>query len=293
MVSLILSDVIDNPLQFIASGPTIAQSLDIKLLQTIIEKYSPKLKEPLPSPVSAALESAIQIGSVSCPFVDNCIQNVLIGSNTMAIEAASAAAKYCGYDVIVLSQTVQGEAKEVGRGFANFAGLLLDKMRNIVTISMRDLTQIFEPFFSLDENLFPLVQNISPHTCKNICVISGGEPTVTVSGSGIGGRNQEMALAFAKHLGEMDTSRNTYSDIVFASIATDGQDGPTDAAGAFVFGNSWSEAIKDGLNPDISLANNDSYTFFHNFNSGRNLITTGITGTNVMDLHILLLMHKH
>ncbi len=114
---------------------------------------------------------------------------------------------------------------------------------------------------------------------KKICLISGGETTVTVQGNGLGGRNTELALAFAQEIAGLD-------GITLLSAGTDGTDGPTDAAGAIVDGQTIRKANAKGLDPVVYLKHNDSYTFFKNTGE---LLVTGSTGTNVMDIQIILL----
>jgi len=111
------------------------------------------------------------------------------------------------------------------------------------------------------------------------CLIAGGEPTVNVRGKGFGGRNLELALAVAREIKGLPKT-------VFLSAGTDGTDGPTEAAGAMVDGRTWGRAVKKGVSPEKKLENNDSYHFFQDAGG---LVITGPTGTNVMDVHILLI----
>ena len=127
-----------------------------------------------------------------------------------------------------------------------------------------------------------------------LCLISGGEPVVNVRGTGIGGRNQELALAFAVEAGRIISPRLRQEyEIGFLSAGTDGIDGPTDAAGAIVDASTLMEAAaSQHLDPLAFLAENDSYTFFDKFNDGQSLIRCGHTGTNVMDVHAITIRKR-
>jgi len=171
-------------------------------------------------------------------------QSVIVGSNLLACLAAASAASEMGLRSQVLTTYVEGEAREVGRVLA---GLLRE----------------------VDASGHPLA--------RPCLLVAGGETTVAVRGQGLGGRNQELALAAAFGLRGL---RN----VLLASIGTDGNDGPTDAAGAFVDGSTLERAAALGLDAQQSLADNDSYTFFDRLGD---LIRTGPTNTNVNDLYLL------
>ena len=131
----------------------------------------------------------------------------------------------------------------------------------------------------------------------NLCLISGGETTVTVKGEGQGGRNQELALAFSLKLyhlqQQMPSSSISLANIALVAFGTDGQDGPTDAAGAIGQASIVSAAMKQGLDAEMYLKQSDSYSFFSMLDGGRYHIKTGLTGTNVMDLHLILFITSH
>jgi hydroxypyruvate reductase len=171
--------------------------------------------------------------------------NRFIGSNQIALNAASQKAGALGYHPLILANAIEGEAREVAKFLAAVAKQL--KMNG-------------QPVPS------------------PACILSGGEPTVTLKGEGKGGRNQELALAAGIEIEGLN-------DIVIASVGTDGTDGPTDAAGGFADGEMMKKARKRQLQPVDFLARNDSYPFLENLGY---LIKTGPTGTNVMDIHIIL-----
>ena len=118
-----------------------------------------------------------------------------------------------------------------------------------------------------------------------VCLLAGGEPTVQLQGSGKGGRNQELALHVGVELGRQPLGP---VDVLFLSGGTDGQDGPTKVAGAWVTSDFSSQASAESLDVAAFLADNDSYTFFSRFQGGTHLLHTGLTGTNVMDVHLLI-----
>jgi hydroxypyruvate reductase len=169
----------------------------------------------------------------------------LVGTNLQALQAAAAKAEQLGFRPLILSSKVEGEAREVAKFYAGIA---------------REIQSSGNPLGA------------------PACILCGGETTVTLQGSGKGGRNQELALAMALRLAGT-------SNIVFLSGGTDGTDGPTEAAGALADGETVGRALSLGLDPVDSLRRNDSYHFFRQLND---LIVTGPTRTNVMDVYLFL-----
>jgi hydroxypyruvate reductase len=172
-------------------------------------------------------------------------QNVIVGNNILAIRAAKEKAEQLGYRTLTLSSSIEGESKEVAKAHAATAKEILHSGHPIG---------------------------------RPACLLSGGETTVVVRGQGLGGRNQEFALAAAMSLKGSE-------GVVILSGATDGTDGPTDAAGAIVDGTTVSRAEMRGMDPQYYLENNDSYHFFEALGD---LLITGPTYTNVMDLRLVL-----
>lgn len=172
-------------------------------------------------------------------------RNVVIGSNALAVDAAAKEAMRLGFHTLVLSTFIEGEAREVARVHAAIAKEIHARARPIA---------------------------------RPACIISGGEPTVTIRGKGLGGRNQEFALAAAIEIAGLPNT-------VILSAGTDGTDGPTDAAGAMADGTTLARAEVLGLSAPAYLRNNDSYHFFE---ATGDLIKTGPTGTNVADIQLLL-----
>lgn len=247
LVSLILSDVVGDDLDVIASGPTVPDSSRFKDCMKILNRY--QIKNKIPKSILNHIESGISNKIPETPKADDPAfkrtQNLIIGSNIESLAAAREKAESLGYDVILLSSMIEGETRHIAHAHGAIA---------------REILKTGNP--------------LSPPAC----ILSGGETTVTITGNGRGGRNQEFALAAALDItGE--------KNIVVLSGGTDGNDGPTDAAGAVSDTYTIKQAEDLGLDPDAFLANNDSYHFFQKMNS---LLITGPTNTNVMDVRIVL-----
>lgn len=247
VVSLILSDVIGDHLDVIASGPTAADPTTFGEAIGILKRY--RLGEKTPPAVMALLRRGMRGEIPETPKEGSLflarVENRIIGSNRQALEAAAKTARSLGCAVKILSTELTGEARDMGRQLARQA----------------------------------LSATANKSTHGSICLLAGGETTVTVRGQGKGGRNMELALAFAIEIAG-------HNGITLLSAGTDGTDGPTDAAGAIVDGNTVARAREKGLDPRQFLADNDSYTFFQKCGG---LLITGATGTNVMDLQIVLI----
>lgn len=248
VVSLILSDVIGDPLDVIASGPTAPDSSTFRDAVAVLKKYG--LEEKVPKSVLTVLRQGVDGVISETPKQDDRlfsrVENAIVGSNNLATQAAQKKAAELGYETIVLGSDFAGEASAL-------ATLLTEQA---LTIQLE----------------------LSRKKIRQLCLIAGGETTVKVTGTGLGGRNTEMALVVAKQLAGK-------KGITFLSAGTDGTDGPTDAAGAMVDGDTISNARAAGIDPDAFLANNDSYHFFKATNG---LLITGPTGTNVMDVQVVL-----
>ena len=244
-LSLILSDVVGNPLASIASGPTVVEARpEPSAALAVVERYG--LRDQLPAGVLHYLTHGTGPLLGDAPQVDN----RLVGSNRQAGEAAAAAARDLGFAAEWLADDWQGEARDLGRRFA-------------------ELVCRAPGPSPLRQRASPFAEDQRPR-----CYVAGGESTVTVRGAGRGGRNQEAALAAAQVL---DSLPNT----AVATIATDGVDGPTDAAGALVTGDTLRRARALGLDVARALAENDSYPCLEALGA---LLFTGPTGTNVGDL---------
>ncbi len=235
VIALILSDVIGDDLDVIGSGPTVGDRATVADARAVLKKYL--VEEP-----HGVLRETPKPGDTRLSRV----QNVIVGSNRLAMDAAAAKAKELGYKPLILSTFIDGETRDVAAMHAAIAK--------------------------------EIIANDRPAR-RPVCILSGGETTCTVRGTGLGGRNQEFVLAAAIALqGAPDT-------MIFSG-GTDGLDGPTDAAGATADGNTVARAAALGMDARAYLANNDSYHFFEPLNGH---VKTGPTGTNVMDVRALLL----
>lgn len=243
ILNLILSDVLGDPLDFIASGPTVPDSTTFNDAVKVLKKYG--LWSKTPAPIRKVLSDGIKGLIPETPKAGDTVfqkvYNVIIGNNRFASMAACDFLKSAKLNTLLLTSTLEGEARHVGTMLASIA---------------REVCTSGNP-----------IQ-------KPAGIVTGGETTVTVTGKGLGGRNQEIALAAALRLHDLD-------GVVVASLSTDGVDGPTDAAGALVDGKTLARAKKMRLILEEFLAENDSYNFFAKLGD---LIFTGPTGTNVNDV---------
>jgi len=249
--ALILSDVLGDDPSSIASGPTVA---DETTYADAIEILKDKgIWNRVPASVRQHLEQG-KLGHIAeTPKPgDDAFKNTgytLIGSNTISVNAMLEAARKLGYQAELYSGQLSGEARTVG---ATLVAQCIERRLK------------------------------SPPQDKPIALLAGGETTVTLKGTGRGGRNQEMALAFAL-AAEQNGLTGSWA---FLSGGTDGRDGPTDAAGGIVDNNTVKRMAQAGVNPIQLLDNNDSYTALK---ASGDLVNTGATGTNVADLQILLI----
>ncbi|NXT46846.1 GLCTK kinase, partial [Pluvianellus socialis] len=295
VVSLILSDVIGDPLDIIASGPTAASSHTARDCLQILTKYN--LLHDLPQSVEMVLSSppAKPAASEDCCHVCN----VLIGSNTLALDEAKRQAEGLGYATLILSTAICGEVSRVAAlycqliqliclGFASLGeGPLGDEVRgNLLQLAAELKIPGLNP-----AKFLQALRGLGPG--RPVCILAGGETTVQLQGTGKGGRNQELALRVGLGLHRARAAETSSPlrrcEILFLSAGTDGQDGPTEAAGAFSSPELVDEALREGLDVEAFLSNNDSYTFFSQFQGGHHLLVTGLTGTNVMDIQAILI----
>jgi hydroxypyruvate reductase len=251
MVTLILSDVIGDDLDVIASGPTVGDRSTFSDCLMVIEKY--ELNAQIPSAVITHLRKGAEGKAQETPKPDDPVfstsLNLIVGSNMQCLEAAERKAQELGYQTLILSSLVEGETREV----AKVHGAIL-----------KEIILTGKP--------------LAPPAC----IISGGETTVTIRGKGKGGRNQEFVLACGMEIAG-------WKGAAVFSAGTDGTDGPTDAAGAFADWRMVERAQEMGLNPNVSLQENDAYPFFKRLGD---LIITGPTNTNVMDIRILIAVEE-
>jgi hydroxypyruvate reductase/glycerate 2-kinase len=251
LLSLIISDVVGDPLDVIASGPTTADPTTFADALDVLRRYD--LLDRAPRAVCARLEEGAQglLAETLKQLAPN-IDNQVIGNNLMALRAAEAAARRLGYQVLNLGAYVEGDTQQIAVGCAG-----------IVRSVLHDRVPISEP----------------------ACLLVGGETTVALGPKpGRGGRNQEFVLAMVVKL-----DPRSLANAAILSGGTDGEDGPTDAAGAIAGSTTLAAAARLGLNPSDFLAHHDAYSFF---DATGDLIRTGLTGTNVMDVRVILVRSR-
>jgi glycerate 2-kinase len=249
VITLVLSDVVGDPLDVIASGPTVADPTTFADALDVLERYN--ILSQTPMAILRRLEGGVRGAIAETPKPGDPalarVGNLIIGSNRLAAEAALAAAQREGFNALILTTFLQGEARVVGRVLAAIAREIADNNRPIG---------------------------------RPACVIAGGETTVTLRGDGRGGRNQELALAAVADLAAAPGA-------LLVALATDGGDGPTDAAGAVVSTTTYQRAGDLGLDVAAALARNDSYPFFDALGD---LLRPGSTHTNVNDLALVVVV---
>jgi hydroxypyruvate reductase len=242
--SLLLSDVIGDPLDVIGSGPTAPDVSTFAEASALLDRYG--IRERVPRSVRERIERGVRGDVPETPKpgdpIFERVRNTVIGGNRLALDAAARTARGLGYRTMILASTIQGETRDVARMHAAIA---------------REVAEHGQP--------------VRPPAC----IISGGETTVTIRGGGLGGRNQEFALAAALDI------RGLSNTVIF-SAGTDGTDGPTGAAGAVADG----ATLERGPEAAGYLAGNDSYHYFERLGD---LVITGPTNTNVMDVRIMLI----
>lgn len=247
LISLIVSDVVGDRLDVIASGPTAPDSSTFASCAAIVQKFH--LENQLPPAVRTSLRAGLAGQRQETPKAGDTlfdsVQNLLIATNRQALQAAADKAEELGYEARILTDTMTGEAKRCAVDLTGTARQLQRQLR--------------------------------PQD-KPLCLLAGGESTVTLRGKGTGGRNQEMALAASLAMEGI-----TGISALFAG--TDGTDGPTDAAGGFADDQSAAAIRMAGLDPAAALDNNDSYPALR---CGNTLFITGPTRTNVMDMALIL-----
>ncbi|XP_026729772.1 glycerate kinase [Trichoplusia ni] len=283
VVSLILSDIVDDPLSLIASGPTVEDEDDSTIAIDIIKKY--KLYDQLPE----SIKKVINETNNHEQFPKSNVSNHVIGSNKVSIAAAMKEAKDLNYVSIPISNTITGNVKDVATEYGRMTKLFCSYLKE--KQSLKEFKEQLKHCKIPGLEIKDLENDLMGIKDKDVCLILGGEITVEVKGSGVGGRNQQLALEFSELI---HNSRKEFEDfdIFFLSAGTDGIDGPTDAAGAIGYLDLISDAQEDKFNTQTVLSENDSYTFYKKFKNGNYHVITGHTNTNVMDLHVIIIKRK-
>ena len=247
VVSLILSDVIGDDLNVIASGPAVPDTSTFADTRQVLEKYD--IWDRVPAAVQSRIDQGLKGDIEDTPKAGDAVFqrcfSELVGTNIQALKAGSLKALELGYRTLILTSTVEGEAREVVK---------------VLTAIAKEVRGSGNPLSA------------------PACILCGGETTVTIRGDGKGGRNQEFALASALAIDGME-------NVVVLAGGTDGNDGPTNAAGAIADGSTLARARAKDLDPLYYLRRNDSYHFFQAL---EDLVITGPTRTNVMDVYLIL-----
>jgi glycerate-2-kinase len=248
MLTLVLSDVVGDPLDVIASGPTVPDTSAFKDALDILEKYA--LTTKIPKGMLAWLEEGREGKRRETPKQGSKVFEktftVIIGNNRLALEAAAGKASSLGFNTSIISDTLKGELTRVAE--------------EIIETAIR---------YRFDKA-----------AKKPAALLFGGEPTIKVTGNGLGGRNQHLALLCSLMLKGSE-------GITLLSAGTDGNDGPTEAAGAVVDSDTAARAIESGADPEDYLDRFDSFNFFGKVGGH---VITGPTMTNVMDIIVILVL---
>ncbi len=249
VVNLMLSDVVGDRMDIIASGPFVPDPSTFCDAWDILKKYDllGKLPKSILEHIKEGMDGKVSETPKPWDKVFDRVINRIVASNMIALRACEKKAKDLGYNTLVLSSMIEGETRDVARVHCAIA---------------KEVAKTGNPVKA------------------PACLISGGETTVTIRGKGLGGRNQEFCLASAIDISGMQ------ADVVMLSGGTDGNDGPTDAAGGVVDPMTVERGKDKGMDAKIYLSNNDSYYFLKETGD---LLVTGPTRTNVMDIHIILI----
>ncbi|XP_032668854.1 glycerate kinase [Odontomachus brunneus] len=379
VITLILSDIVNDPIDLIASGPTVYNAKTTEEVVAILRKYD--LYQSLEGDLKTILTSKETFNDA--PLLNSAgqfkhVKNIIIGNNTMAVEAAQREALRKKLTPIILKNDVEGNVKDVSIAYMHIVNLIIRTFMQELTLEKFYDLMHSNATIQLDSNKVNEIYQCIVSNIGDLVLIGGGEPTVLVEGEGKGGRNQELAARFSQDLFAMTKICPTLAnyEVMMLSAGTDGQDGPTDAAGAFGYpaivpitcdlyqrvqamskeeftsiasqeAMKYAKKIEDEESPkkDLScnaemarfivepqvrgsnnvtaesasartddnvrinplmlnlmeaermllqntLLNNDTYNFYSRFKRGVDLLKTGLTGTNVMDLHFIYIRKK-
>ncbi|XP_068171208.1 glycerate kinase [Antennarius striatus] len=284
VIGLILSDVIGDPLDLIASGPTVMSEIMPEEVMSVLQHY--KLLNSLPASVKDVLGRHSPRDKEKESDSSGRVFNTVIGSNSLALKCAGRRARELGFRPVVLAPGVCGDVRSVARLYGLLARFACSQEEPSPDIATEVLTlgpEVGVETWDLCRTMKVLDEGRTEGWGAT-CILAGGEPTVELLGMGRGGRNQELALRVALELRGLGPNGP-----MFLSGGTDGQDGPTDAAGAVIDTGLYERAQAQGLDIENFLSNNDSYTFFTHLSAGSHLLMPGLTCTNVMDVHALFI----
>lgn len=250
LITLVLSDILGDPLDLIASGPTVTDSSTAHDALEVLKRYD--AIETLPAAVYRLLRQPTPVAATPTTHASN----IVLGNNAVAVDESGVCAESLGYNHVMKSATEpEGQAEQVGVDLADAAVRMLRS---------------------------------DPNTHRVDCLITGGEPVVQLAEEslrGKGGRNQQLVLAAYQRLLEHNLTDDEWQRVCILSGGTDGEDGPTDAAGAWVDQRVHTNATSKRLYPSDYLNRNDAYSFF---STAGGLLSTGPTGTNVCDVRVIV-----
>ncbi|GFO44996.1 glycerate kinase [Plakobranchus ocellatus] len=307
VVSLILSSFIGDPIDLIASGPTCPSQPAPHHCIEIMNRLG--IMDQVPESVRKFLERETVILSQKQKILDSIqakaeldatwadIQNIVVGNNSIACEAAATRASELGYLPLILTTKLVGEARNIGTLLAKLAKFIMmcyDRKTSMepnmeLTILEVELVAggIRKEWINHICNSLDRAHNMN----KDLCIICGGEIMVQVKGSGIGGKNMEAALAAAIHMKKLfrlEEMPVAETRMCFLCCDSDGLDGVTKMAGAIVDQDFLNKVEERGLEMGDYLENNDSFSLFSQVDNGQYLVKTNVTGTNIMDLVVML-----
>lgn len=294
VVAFIISDIIGDPLHLIASGPTVCLA-DSSFGQSecsidILKRFD--LWHSLPEHIAKILIGQASLNAQESPKVEN-VQNMIIANNEIAVNAILREVNARKLNGIILSTAIEGLVADLSKAYFELSKCIQLLKHDQINENhfLQQLTQLREVLSIRDsffENIVGILNESKSNLC-DLCIIGAGEPTVQLTGNGVGGRNQEISLRFSEHTFQ---DRLIMQDVYFLSAGTDGIDGPSNAAAGAIGG---VEIIQNYLmtaenkQNDIKtfIQNNDSFNFYSNLSGGKYHVVCGHTGTNVMDLHLL------
>lgn len=293
VVAFIISDIIGDPLNLIASGPTVCSAEPSHQAESSIDVLKRfDLWQSLPEHIAEILICQANVGTQAIPKVES-VHNMIIANNEVAVNAVLHEVTAKQLKGIVLSTAIEGNVADLSKAYFELGKCIQMFKRGEINenhfmeqlIQLREVLSIRDNFY---ENIVHIL-NETKSSSTDLCIIGAGEPTVCLTGTGVGGRNQEISLRFTEHAFQ---DPDIMQDVHFLSAGTDGIDGPSNAAAGAIGG---VEIIQNYLMTaeaqpeDIQtfIQNNDSFNFYSNLSHGKYHVVCGHTGTNVMDLHLL------
>lgn len=289
VVSLILSDVVGDPLTVIASGPTVPNDDADHLPIGIVDRFG--VRDEMPETVVEALLRNRSFGGTAARF--DRVHNHVIGNNAVALRAGVAYASR-DFKAVLVTTSLRGDVTLASAFYSDLVAYVCGLYAGATDAELKDRLKTTYLSVVGDVDVEGLTNSVGEASSegRGLCLLSGGEPTVVVRGSGLGGRNQELALRVALDLARLGDGGLRRFDVLFFSGGTDGIDGPTDACGAFGYPALVDAALSRGLDPSRYVDDNDSYGFYSSLDRGGDLLKIGHTGTNVMDVHVLIIKPK-